>query len=413
MERKIFLNTFYQIFGKVVISFLGLVGTSFLTRYLGPIGFSEYSFIFAFVGFAYIFMDFGLGTLLTRTLASQKEGERLFSEFFSLRVLLSVIVLFFSMLIVIFLPYTTEIKIGIFIASFSTIFILFSGVFWGLFQAEIKFSKMVIPQIITSVCSFLLISLGVIFRANLFYFLLISVAASLVGLFISFLFSKYKKLFIFNFKVFWRIIIKALPFGIGLITSVAYFKVDILILSFFYNPSFYPDVGLYSLSYKVFEVAVIFGGLFSQTLFPLFSRIINSKVFLIHFKKYLLYSLLISFSAILVLLFFANFFISILGGSKFLQSAQSLRILSLAAGSSILAGFFSSVAIAGHKEVLILKFSIIALILNVFLNFVFIPQFSFIAASWTTVVTQSFIMTTNIFASYLVIKQHLRMIKAP
>lgn len=410
-DRKIFLNTFYQIFGKIAISLLGLVSTSFLTRHLGPIGFSEYSFIFAFVGFAYIFVDFGLGTLLTRSFASQKEGERFFSEFFSLRVLLSIIVLLLSMLVVMFLPYTAEIKIGIFIASFSTIFILLSSVFWGLFQAEIKFSKMVIPQILTSVCSFLLILLGVFLKANLFYFLSISVVASLIGFLMSFLFSKYKKLFIFDIKIFWKIVIKAFPFGIGLITSVAYFKVDTLILSFFYNPSFFPDVGLYSLSYRVFEAVVVFGGLFSQTLFPLFSKIINSKEFLIHFKKYLLYSLLISISAILILFFSANFFISILGGNKFLLAVPSLRILSIAAGSSIIAGFFSSVAIAGHKEVLLLKFSLFALFLNVFLNLILIPQYSFIAASWTTVATQSFIMITNIFASYLVIKEYKKNMK--
>ncbi|MDP3987950.1 MAG: flippase [Candidatus Levybacteria bacterium] len=405
MESKIFLNTFYQILGKFIISIFGFLTTYLLAHKLGAVGFSEYSLVFSFVGFAFIFADFGLGTLLTRTIASKKIEKKYISDIFTLRILISLLILMISVIIVFFLPYTLKIKTGIIIASFSSIFLLLSSTIWSVFQAELNFRKIVLSQIISSLSLFVFILAVIYFNLSFYFFISATVISAFVGLLISFKLSAIKSLISFDASKYKTIVRKSLPFGLGLIASVAYFKIDSIILSFYYNPSFKPDVGFYALSYKIFEVGLVFGGFFSQSLFPYFSKIINTQNLLASFKKYFIYSLLLSIATTLFLFFFAKPLVLILGGPDFVKSVFPLQILSFAAGVSILSGFFLSVAIAGHKEIMLLKLSAAAFFINVILNLIFIPQFSLIAASYITVITQFFILGANAYAAILCLKR--------
>jgi O-antigen/teichoic acid export membrane protein len=105
------------------------------------------------------------------------------------------------------------------------------------------------------------------------------------------------------------------------------------------------------------------------------------------------------------LFIFAKLFIFILAGEGFYPATLALQILSFAAVSSILSGFFLNIAIAGGKQLLLLKYSFIAAVLNICLNLLIIPKYSFIGASWTTVVTQLLILIMNIYVAILVIKE--------
>ncbi|RJQ38905.1 flippase [Candidatus Microgenomates bacterium] len=405
-KNKIFVNTYYQVIGKVVTSLFGFVSTYYLTRYLGGIKFSEYSFIFTFIGFAAIFADLGFGSLITRNFATKVKSEESISDFFTLRLILSIIVSLFSILLIIFLPYTNTIKIGVAIASFYNISSLLSSIFWAVFQANLDFRKVVISQIVNSVVFFVLLIIGM--RLNLFFefFLFANVVASFAALVISIkLNNSGFNLIEINIKKFKKILYKVLPFAGGFIVSVAYFKIDSILLSFYYNPSFKPDVGLYAISYRFFEVVLVFGGFFTQTLYPFFSKNISSENFSKNVKKYFKYSLAISILSTIFLYFLAKPLVLTLGGDKFIASYPSLQILSFAGGVTILSGFFLSIALSGFKEVLLFKFSIIALLINVFLNLLIIPKYSFIGASWTTLITQSFILIANAFAAYLVVRK--------
>lgn len=405
-DRKIFLNTGYQIFAKVIISILGLVSTGYLARYLGTSGFGEYSLVFSFVGIFVIFADFGLGTLLTREMAAGRASQDYFAQVFTLRFLFSTVAFILAAIAVFFFPYSSAVKTGVVIASVGNFFLLLSSLFWSTFQAEFRFEKIAFAQIIAAAISAILAISGVFWGLPFFFFIF----AVLVGNFFGFLISlklvaQDKGFFLIDFGGFKKILSETWPLGAGLIVSVAYFKIDSLILSFFRNPEVTPDLGLYSAAYKPFEVMIVFGGFFLQTLFPFFSSTLKSADFIPRFKKFFYYSLLLSAVMTVLLLVLAKPIILVLGGAKFLPAIKSLQILSLATSVSILAGFFLSVALAGGKQVLLLKFSLIALILNLVLNLIVIPKYSFIGASWTTVVTQIFILLSSVFAAFKVVKK--------
>ena len=102
----------------------------------------------------------------------------------------------------------------------------------------------------------------------------------------------------------------------------------------------------------------------------------------------------------------APFIVAVLGGSGFEASVHVLRILALATSATVLAGFCNALLLIGHQEKAVMVVSAIALIVNVILNIVFIPHFSYGAASWSTVVTQGIILVGSSIIALSVLKKH-------
>lgn len=407
-EVKIFKNTLYQILGKVVTSGLGILATAFLSRYLGTNLFGEYSLILSYVGFIALFADFGLSALLTREIAAERVSHEYFRHVFNLRFISAFVVLLFGVILVFFFPYNNLIKIGVIIASVGTFFTLLASIIWSYFQGKTEFKNIVYSQVGFSISSLILIIIGVYFKFSLLLFIFIFLLANFISLLVSLNLAKMKIFFTsISSKVYLKILSQSLYFAVWSAVIVIYFKIDALILSLFYNPSNYPDVGIYAIAYKIFETVIVFGGTFTTAMYPYFSKKIEDKNFILIFKKFLIYSFILSLLATISLLIFSKFLVLLIAGNNFRASINSLMILSLAAGFTIFAGFFLNIAAAAKKQISIAKFAIVALILNVGLNVIFIPKYSYIAASWITVFTQLFVLLSYIFISYRTLKNTL------
>lgn len=395
LEEKIFSNTSYQIIGKIFTSFLGFISTVLIARSLGVKGFGQYSLIFVYLGILGTLSDFGLGTLLIKEVAAGRADEEYFAGAFSLRLFLSLILLIVSFFLQFLLPYSLEVRLGILIAISGNLFLQLSSMIWAVFQAKFQFLKVVSIQVFCSLTVTLLVFMGLQISRRLEYFILVN----LIGNFIGFLLTLrvnpcFHKFFTINCQTFKKILKEAWPIGLWVVVSTLYFKIDALLLSFFFNPKIYPDLGLYSVAYKYFEVAGVFFGFYQLTIFPIVSTELRKSNFLKLLKRLVLISLILALVSTLFINTLSSFLVGIFG-SQFLPSAYSLRILSLALGLSVLNGVWLAVAFAGGEQRLILVFSLTALAINLTANLLIIPKFSYFGASWTTVFTQLFITITN------------------
>lgn len=390
--------------GKITTSLLGVISFGILAHYLKEQQFGEYSLIFSFVGFIAVFADLGLGTLLTREIAAKRADEKYISFVFTLRFLLSIFTTLIGSVLIFLFPYSLNVKIGVCLLAAANIFYLLSSITWAIFQAQLRFEKIVIAQVLSSLIACILIVFSVFLSLPFLFFTLASAIATILGFIITYLLYPGTISLKKNSNAFLNILKEAWPLGAGVIVSVIYFKIDSLILPYYYNPSTHPDLGYYSLAYRIFEVAIVFGGYYAATLFPVFSQLLSSKNFIQLFKKHLIYTSLLGIAASIILFIFARIFILILGGINFAPAITSLQILSFAAFASILSGFFLNIGVAGGKQLLVLKLSAVTAILNILLNLLVIPKYSFIGASWTTVFTQVFILATNIYIALLVMR---------
>ena len=405
-EARVFKNTAYQIFGKIIISGLGVVATAFLSRFLGTNLYGEYSITLSYVGFVAIFADLGLSSLLVREVAAGRANHEYFKHIFGLRAFSAFAVLLLGVILVFFFPYNNLVKLGVIIASLGTFLSLLSSVIWSYFQGKVEFQNVVYSQIANSVAVVVLTIAGVYLKLPMIFFVVVFLLGNLVSFSVSLDLAKIKIFFMsVSRKVYADIIKESWSFGVGAIITVAYFKIDSIILSLFYNPASTPDVGIYAIAYKIFEVIVVFGGTFTAAMYPYFSKKISDKDFSASFRKFFLYTLVISVLGGLFLLVFSKPLVLLLGGGSYINASNSLIILSAAAVATILAGFFLNIAVSVGKQVLVAKYALAALVINVILNFIFIPRYSYIAASWITVITQLFILITNAYVAYRFVKK--------
>ena len=170
-----------------------------------------------------------------------------------------------------------------------------------------------------------------------------------------------------------------------------YFRADAFLISYFRTPF---DVGVYNVAYSVFQSALVLPTFIMNSYYPLMLKSFGNI-------KYVGLSLLgLSFFGTFFTLVFAPLVIEVLTGGGFAGSVQSLQILSLGFPAYFLSSLFMWIFIAKgkYKEMFLLYTS--GLFLNLILNFLYIPKYSFLAASWVTVISEYFILLIQIFLIY-------------
>jgi len=95
LTKKIAVNTGWQMVGKVVGTFLGLIAIAILTRYLGRDGYGQYTTIYAFLQLFGILADFGFYIVLVKMISEkhvdQTEENKITSNIFTLRLISALI----------------------------------------------------------------------------------------------------------------------------------------------------------------------------------------------------------------------------------------------------------------------------------------------------------------------------------
>ena len=124
LSTKVAYNTIIQIISKIISTALGLVAIALITRYLGRVGFGQYTTIIAFLSFFGIVADLGL-TLITAQMISQPgvDQDRILSNLLGLRLVTAIGFLGLAPLVILFFPYEPIIKIGVIVTTASFLFI--------------------------------------------------------------------------------------------------------------------------------------------------------------------------------------------------------------------------------------------------------------------------------------------------
>lgn len=393
LTRKVAFNTIFQVIGRVLGILITILTTGILTRYLGVDDYGKYNLIFVYVSFFIIFADLGLFTTTVREISKEENNiSEIISTVFILRILLSVPVILTAIgLSFVFYPGAGRevLRSGIMIGSLLILLNLGISGFTAVFQSKLKMGLAAIAEFVgkASVFLFILVASYLKVGLNVIVFL------TLVGSFITFLLSafysrKFLKLkWTFNKKIAWEYSLKSIPLGIVLILSIIHFKVDTIILSLMKSDY---DVGIYGLSYRFLEAILAFGTFFMASIFPIFSRYVAKE------QEKLPNAIQKSFDAILIVgvplifggLVLGNKLINLVGGANFSQASLPLKILVVAALFSFLNSLFANMIIAKDEQKRILWISFVGVPLNIILNLIFIPRFSYIGASWVTVFSE-------------------------
>jgi O-antigen/teichoic acid export membrane protein len=187
----------------------------------------------------------------------------------------------------------------------------------------------------------------------------------------------------FQFSVWKNFMVRSAPIAIGMIFSVLYFRLDIVMLQLMAEEKV---VGFYSAAYKLFEVAVVLPHSFMLVLFPTLVEEYHSdrSQFKDRFKKaFTMYSL-IGGSIALALWVFSHGIITFMYGDQFLPSIYVLDILSGAILLFFINFLLSNTLIISGREKINTWILVGATVLNIILNLVLIPIYGALGAACAT-----------------------------
>lgn len=400
LTRKIASNTLVSYAGRVVSSVFALLTIGFMTRSLGQEGFGQYTIVIAYASLFVILADLGLQSLMTREISRATEGlAEITSNFFTLRLLSSALFLFAGFGAVFLFPYAPEVKIGIGIGAVGFFFLSINQLLLGIFQKHLAMHMAAVAEIAGRAAQLLLAYLIYVYAGGgaqnllLFLFLIAMSTASAIMFFLYFLFARsYVKVGLrFDFSYWIEILKNAWPIALSIVLTLIYFKIDAIFLSFMKSAA---DVGIYGAAYRVLEGLIFFPAMFAGIIMPMLSRdAVNDhahfkEVFVKSMRAIAIFAVPLTAGGILVSHSIAN----LIGGKEFLISGAPLQPLFIATGLIFFGNLLGRAIIALDLQKKAMFAYLFGVVLNVALNFIFIPKYSYMGAAWTTVATEFLIV---------------------
>jgi O-antigen/teichoic acid export membrane protein len=380
-------NTLYIFAGRASNAVFILLLTLVVSRQLGPALFGIFSFLTAVVVSANCFSNLGLDTWMVREVTkTPSQGQQYLSNIIGLKIGTSVvtIVLVFLVFRTTSLPQTTLSLLWV--LSISLLFNTISQTLWHYGNC---FKEFFYHSVLWAASNMIKAGTG-ISLVLLFHELepLIwgIVAAEAIALIISFCVIRNRfGAFVpeFQFMVWKNFLVRSTPIAMGMIFSVLYFRLDIVMLQLMTGEK---TVGFYSAAYRLFEVAVVLPHSFMLVLFPTLVEEYHSdqSQFKSRFKKVLVLYSLIGGGIALVLWSLSHAVIRTMYGDKFLLSADILEVLSWAILLFFINFLLSNLLIASGLEKIIAWNLVGATVLNISLNLIWIPNYGAIGAAWAT-----------------------------
>lgn len=411
MKKPILINTAAQLIAKFVSMSLTVLATILITRTFGKEGYGQFSLMQTLPALFYILADFGLNTTALKRISPDDKpaAQKYYQTVLGLRLLLSVIFIVILNVVTLFLPYTPFLKTGILISS---VLILTQALYAStnlIFQYKQRYDLSSIGYIAGSILTILLVAifikLGLDIRLLSFTYVLGGTVTFLVN---AQLLNNlgYGSGFKLDSTLAKELLKSSLPLGLMFTFSQINFKADSVLLSLLKLPASVglnniESVAIYSLPYKIFEVALVLPTFFMNAVYPIFVRTFQTgqSEFIVTFKKSLAYLSGLGLAASLVLYLMAPLVITILGGQEFNQSVEVLKILAVGLFIFFLTQPISYLIVTLDKQKYLPAIYLISAIFNLSANLILIPRYSFYASAYITWASEGLILALlTIFA---------------
>ncbi len=387
--KKIGFNTASQIIGKILSVLLGFISVGILTRYLGASDYGDFTLVFAYLSFFGIIADFGLQLTIVRELSQNNiKASAIYGTYFWLKLSLVILSTLFALIVLLFFPYSAALKMGIIIGALGVGIGGMTGFGTAIFQSNLRLDLVTIIDVSTKIITVAFIVLFVFLKFNFYYIVSTVLIGNFTGFIITALLLKRMIKFDFNFdsSLAKKIITWSIPIGFTSFFSVVYFRLDTIMLSVMKGSY---EVGIYGLSYRVFENILMFWGFYMASVYPMLAGFKNDKKnFTDLLKKSTFAAFISSIFLIFAGLILAPLVVNIFGGAEFYPSILSFKILLFSIPFFFLDNLFYTLFLIERKIKIILFGMGLTLLINFFLNLIFIPVNGYIAASYITVLSE-------------------------
>lgn len=273
-RKKIFANFNFLAVGKLIGDGFSFLLFIVLSRIFGDEGIGQYSFAIAYTGFFVVFAEFGLYFFSIKELTRTEPGaQKCFGTIFSLRLILSILVLIILLVTLVFLSFSYETKIIIvLIGAYQIVFTLVEG-FVAVFVAREHAS---LAGILESSLRSITALVGIIVAVSgggLVMVLTTLPLLTCIGLFIAYKMvgRKYGKIQLdFSLTNIVHTAQKSIPYAHSSFLYPLASRVDVVFLGFFLGAT---SAGIYNVGYRLVFFLQFFPYFAGVALLPFLSRL--------------------------------------------------------------------------------------------------------------------------------------------
>lgn len=387
--RAVSFNTLFQFTVRLIGSGTSLIATLIIASHLGYPTIGSFIKVVEFVAIFYLLVDFGLNPVFQKLYV--KKVDLTLGNLVATRLLIAAILVPLIAVFTIFLPHEGVVgagfsdveKFAIIIYSL-TLFSSALNTSWQALLQQKLGNRLTIPTSLLSSVALIAVILYAAKTSNFYLLFTAFIVSGSVYAFSTYLLIKGRyntALKVKNLRHFIKsLLIVGWPLGVVLFINFLYARIDIFILSLYKQNV---DVGIYGISYRFFDVAVSIPTFLANSTYPLLLSVMDTrKLYFSHFKRYLLFYALASLIVTIVVLIFSPV-IQILR-YEFLASVMPLRILALSLPFFFLTSILQWHFLIKGKILFLLPLYIGVLIINVILNIIFVPLYSYFASAVIT-----------------------------
>ncbi len=415
--RKILGSTISQFFGKLIVGLLSIIVIKLLTGYLTQSQYGDYNFIYDFLAVFGIIADLGLYTVAVREMSKDESKiEILLGNILTIRTFVGIIAMLTAIGVGFFIPIympwyaTAAIPYGIAIASVTVLLAILNGTLTSVLQVHYRMRESAIAAIIGKVISIAYIAYIVLIALTQdastgFYHV---IAAGVIGNAAMLIYTYwYTRRFThiayrFDWNIIRDVFIKALPYGLALMLSTIYFRLNTILL---YNIKGPEEVAFYSVGMRLIESLTVIALYFMNSVLPVLTQSLEK-----HDGKH--QSIIQNAFDFLAMLGFALAagglvlaypLVAIVSKPEYLSrisegiygSDIGLQILLFALMFSFINTLFSFVLISVNQQKKLLWINLGAIVMNLALNMLVIPKYGFRGAAVTSVIAECYILAVT------------------
>ena len=390
---KYFKNTSLLLGEKVLRMSVGLFVGIWVARYLGPGQFGLFSYTQSFVALFAVFSSLGLDGIVVRELVKdESQRDKLLGTAFVLKLLGAVLVLLSIVVTVFFQSNDYETSLLIFIIASAVVFQSFNIIDFY-FQSKVLSKYVVYSNVFCLILSSLIKVALILYQAPL-------VAFAYVVLFDSFIIASglvyfyvkrnlYLRAWRFDLQLARCLLKDSWPLIISSMVVTMYMKIDIIMLKAFLGDY---QVGLYSASSRISELWYVVPVLVTSSLFPAILNAKKTDKGLYENRVVNLYKVLIwmAISLSIIVSFIGPYLILILYGTSFKGAGDILIIQIWSSVFISLLMVSNKWLLAENKTKFIFVRGTVGAIINIGLNYKYIPIYGVQAAAYTSLITLVF-----------------------
>jgi O-antigen/teichoic acid export membrane protein len=368
------------------------------TRYLGSEKYGLLSFAIAFSSITIFLADIGIASVIVRDVARDKERtQKYFGNSIFLKIILAVITLLCTAVIGYALGYPSSTMEIVLIIILSLIAVSFYGIISSIISAYEIMEYISLGSIIFNLAMLIFALLAIHFGVDVYGFSYVYLISSIISLGY-YAFIALKKIPRPKWDIdlaLWKYMIKeAIPFGLSSVFIRIYYYIDTVMISLMISNS-NEAMGWYNAAYRMVLVLSFIPVTFLGAIYPIMSNyyVTSDKNLGFIFERSFKYLMALAIPIGVGTIILGDQLIFLVYGPEFAASAIALKILVWSEVLIFLNSVFGNLFNSINRQAIVAKQTMLAAALNIIINIIVIPEYSYVGASVATVATQIFSFT--------------------